>query len=104
MTLDKEGKFVENKDGFVVKTRDPERQKWRDQFKIPRTCPCCGRLTENWDNSALLTYGVCSDCHIDFIDGRTLPEKLASPNRNKEDMVKWVKQKWEEKEKRKNNI
>lgn len=100
MKFDKEGKIIEQHKGFVVKVRDPEMQAMRDEFKIPSTCPSCKNRTENWDDKFLLTWGVCSTCYIDFVEGRSLPENIKSANRERSEVIKWVLEKKEEKENR----
>lgn len=74
--------------GFWSKVIDEELQSYR----IPTDC-ICGDWIDNWDKTYYLRYGVCSDCYINYLEGRTnLPEF-----KNNEDRRSYVKQKIEEK-------
>ncbi len=72
-------------------------QELRDQYKVPFSCYACGCLMYNWDNSAFYKYGVCSDCSINYIEDRELPENLF---RDRVALLEYVKTKISEKTKK----
>ena len=64
--------------------------------RIPTTCRACDSWMYNWDRTYHLRYGVCSDCYINYLEGR---ENLPTFKNNDERAI-YVKQKIAEKKSR----
>lgn len=90
--------YVKKENGYKVILKDPDFQELREKYQMPVDCPGCGRLMSNWDNKPFFTFGVCSNCQIDWIKGRSLDPDLL---KSREKLTNYVKQKIEEKAKRK---
>ncbi len=77
--------------GFWSKVEDKQIQ----HDRIPVGCRACGDWIDNWDKTYHLRYGVCSDCYIEHLEGRTnLPDF-----KNNDARAEYVKQKIAEKNK-----
>jgi hypothetical protein len=82
--------------GYKVITRDEETEKLRNEFKIPMGCYACGKLMENWDSNFFYRHGTCSECYINYIEGRDLSKELLE---DRSELIKYIKCKVEEKNK-----
>lgn len=76
--------------------RDTETDNLRNEFKVPMGCYCCGKLMENWDTKFFYRHGTCSDCYINYIEERNLPESLL---KDRKALIDHIKSKIEEKNK-----
>jgi hypothetical protein len=92
--IDSDGNHLEHKEGFVVKTRDPEQQSLRDKYKMPYKCDCCSKFMEHVDDMYFYRWGVCSDCAINYLEDRQNLEHLKF---NKDEAQSYVKSKIEQK-------
>lgn len=80
--------------------RDEEITSLRDEFKVPMGCYACGKLMENWDTNFFYRHGTCSECYINYIEERNLPEDLL---KDRKKLVEHIKVKIEEKNKNLDN-
>lgn len=48
------------------------RDDWKKELRMPVGCKACGVFMKNWDTQFFNRSGVCSDCHINYIEGRDL--------------------------------
>ena len=69
-------------------------QKERSRNIVPWACHACGFLMYNWDKTPFYRYGVCSDCSINYVEDRDLPENLI---RDRDKLIEYVKEKVAEK-------
>lgn len=83
--------------GYKTIIRDEETDILRNEFKVPMGCYACGKLMENWDTNFFYRHGTCSECYINYIEGRNLNEELLI---NRKELINHIKSKIEEK----NNI
>lgn len=44
------------------------------KHKLEFFCPHCKRITGTIDDKYLQKYGVCAECHVNYIEGRSVPE------------------------------
>lgn len=68
--------FEENQEGYKEIIRDEEIADLRQQYKVPYKCPACIQLIDNWDTKYWYLYGVCSNCFINYLDGRNLSDEI----------------------------
>ena len=75
--------------GFWAKQEDPQTV----HDRVPFACRACGNMLYNFDHTYHLRYGVCANCHVDYLDGReNLPHF-----KNNDARTEYVKQKIAEK-------
>lgn len=86
--VDSDGNFLEYKKGFVVVTKDPERQEMRYRDMIPYKCPACENFMQNLDDSYFFKWGVCSECAINYLEDRSSTEHLKHKKKESQEYVK----------------
>lgn len=70
-----------------------EQDSWKQALRMPIGCHACGKFMTNWDTSFFNRHGVCSECFVNYLDGRDLPDLKRS-----EDKIAYCKSQVKEKQ------